>query len=124
MTASRRTVNGDGKTYPYASGMVASGPPYDKDKPKFAFTYGRAVIRARIPKGRGLWPAFWLLPADKISKPEIDVMEMYGQEPETVRMHFHYVNDVGEVEAPGEYFTDPGLRTGWHRFAIDWRPGG
>ena len=103
--------------------MVSSGPAYDTDKPKFAFTYGRAVIRARIPKGRGLWPAFWLLPADKNSKPEIDVMEMYGQEPETARMHFHYLNEDGEEEAPGEYFTSPALATGWHRFAIDWRPG-
>ena len=123
LTASRRDWQADGKTFPYISGMVASGPAYDSDTPKFAFRYGRAVIRARIPKGRGLWPAFWLLPADEESKPEIDVMEIYGQEPETVRMHFHYVDDQGEVQAPGEYFTDPALRRGWHRFAIDWRPG-
>ena len=123
LTASRHDFRAEGRNYPYVSGMVASGPAYDTDRPKFAFRYGTAVIRARIPQGRGLWPAFWLLPADKESKPEIDVMEIYGREPETVRMHFHYLDQNGIEQAPGEYYDDPGIRHGWHRFAIDWRPG-
>jgi beta-glucanase (GH16 family) len=123
LVAARRSVLGsDGQTYPYVSGMVSSGPPYDSAEPKFAFRYGKAKIRARAPAGRGLWPAFWLLPASGSSKPEIDVMEIIGQRPQTVQMFLHYQDRNGEVRRRGAHFTDRGLRSGWHTFAIDWRP--
>jgi beta-glucanase (GH16 family) len=48
---------------------------------------------------------------------------MYGREPDTARMHFHFENRTGDTVSIGKYFTDPGLLSGWHRFAIDWRPG-
>ncbi len=39
--------------------------------------YGYVEMRARLPKGKGLWPAFWLLhDANNKNRPEIDVMEM------------------------------------------------
>lgn len=120
LIAERRTVTvADGRSYPYASGMLSTGPTYRKPS-RFAFTYGRAEIRARIPRGQGLWPAFWLLPADRESRPEIDVMEAYGDRPDTVKMHLHYVRD-GERESQRHVLTS--LSPGWHRFAIDWRPG-
>jgi beta-glucanase (GH16 family) len=123
LVADRRKVRGiGGRLYRFVSGMVNSGPPYGSRRPKFAFRYGTAEIRARLPAGRGLWPAFWLLPADRESKPEIDVMEAYGQTPATVQMHLHYRAANGEVRVLGRDFTDPGLRSGWHRFAISWRP--
>ena len=123
LVAARRSVRGsDGHTYPYVSGMISSGPPYGSSKPRFAFRYGTAKIRARVPLGTGLWPAFWLLPANRHSIPEIDVMEILGQSPETVHMHLHYRNRQGEVTQRGAQWTDPGLRSGWHTFAIRWRP--
>jgi beta-glucanase (GH16 family) len=123
LVAARRNVTGEGRQYRFVSGMVTTGPPYDTRKPKFAFRYGRAKIRAWIPRGRGLWPAFWLLPADRESKPEIDVLEMYGREPDVARMHFHWEAADGTDMSVGEYYTDPALLTGWHTFAVDWRPG-
>lgn len=117
LLAERRRVRGvDGEVYPYRSGMISSGPG-PESPPRFAFTYGRAEIRALVPAGRGLWPAFWLLPADRESKPEIDVFEIYGQSRDTVRMRLH----PRRGERVGREWS--GLRPGWHTFAVDWRPG-
>jgi beta-glucanase (GH16 family) len=123
LVARRHTVRGSGgRTYPYVSGMISSGPPHRSRRPKFAFRYGRAEIRARVPSGKGLWSAFWLLPADRDSKPEIDVMEILGHRPATVEMHLHYRRRDGSEAAPGAEWTDKRLRSGWHTFAVDWRP--
>ena len=121
LVAEQRSVRGsDGETYPYRSGMISSGPPFDSSRPRFSFRYGRAEIRARIPVGRGLWSAFWLLPVTRESKPEIDVMEVLGHRPRTVEMHLHY-RDGEEVRQRGHEWRH--LSPGWHTFGIDWRPG-
>jgi beta-glucanase (GH16 family) len=122
LVAERRRVRGsDGREHPYVSAMISSGPGPGSRPPRFAFRYGRAEIRARVPRGRGLWSAFWLLPADRESKPEIDVMEVLGQRPRNVEMNLHYRDDDGEEHQRGREWV--GLRSGWHTFAIDWRPG-
>jgi beta-glucanase (GH16 family) len=120
--AERRATRGsNGKLYPYRSGMISSGPAPEGQPPKFAFRYGKVAMRARVPRGRGLWSAFWLLPADRDSKPEIDVMEVLGHRPDTVEMHFHYRTEQGEPRQLGHEWS--GLKPGWHVFAVDWRPG-
>lgn len=63
--------------YRYASGLLNT-------RESFAQTYGYFEIRARLPAGRGLWPAFWLLPADGSWPPEIDVFEQLGRDPSTI----------------------------------------
>lgn len=124
LVARRRPTQGaDGRRYPFVSGMISSGPPYDSRKPRFAFRYGRAEIRARVPAGKGLWSAFWLLPASRRSKPEIDVMEVLGHAPTTVEMHLHYRRPDGTVGQRGKEWRDAKLRSGWHTYAVDWRPG-
>ncbi|MDX6665946.1 MAG: hypothetical protein QOG68_2152 [Solirubrobacteraceae bacterium] len=124
LTAQRRRVLGsDGRSHPYVSGMISSGPVGETGRPGFAFRYGRAEIRARVPAGRGLWSAFWLLPASRRSLPEIDVMEIRGQQPATVHMHLHHRGRGGGDLDQGGTWSAPALASGWHRFAIDWRPG-
>jgi beta-glucanase (GH16 family) len=123
LVAARRPTRGDRRTYPFASGMISSGPPYHSPVAKFAFRYGKAEIRAWIPSGRGLWPAFWLLPESRRSLPEIDVMEIIGQNADNVSMNFHYRTAGGREYAPGSDSHEPGLSTGWHTFAVNWRPG-
>src|SRR5690606_25053733 len=63
-------VNG----YEYASGLLTSFN-------SFSQTYGYFEIRADMPEGEGVWPAFWMLPADGGWPPELDVIELSGSEP-------------------------------------------
>jgi len=119
----RRPRSSDGGIHRYVSGMISSGPGRGSSRPKFAFRYGRAEIRARVPTGKGLWSAFWLLPIAHASKPEIDVMEIVGQRPKVVEFHLHWRAPDGAAKQRGERWASAGLRSGWHTFAIDWRPG-
>ncbi|HYH67354.1 MAG TPA: glycoside hydrolase family 16 protein, partial [Urbifossiella sp.] len=61
----------------------------------FAQQYGKVEFRAKLPTGKGVWPALWMLPQDDKYGPwptsgEIDVMEARGQEPNKVLGTLHY----------------------------------
>ncbi|MBN1426976.1 MAG: glycoside hydrolase family 16 protein [Anaerolineae bacterium] len=114
----------DGQIYPYTSGMITTGPvSYDEpQKLGFAFQTGYAEIRARSPQGDGLWAAFWLLPTDLTSKPEIDVMEILGNAPDMLEMHIHYLVDPETADSSGKSWQGIDFSADWHTFAIDWRP--
>ncbi|HEY6757863.1 MAG TPA: glycoside hydrolase family 16 protein [Baekduia sp.] len=123
LTARRRAMVGwDGKRYAYTSGMVMTGGREDGQRPGFTFTYGFAEARVRVPKGEGLWPAFWMLPADYASRPEIDIMEILGGSTNVQRMHFHYVGRNGTKVDSGSDWTGPDFAAGWHTFAVAWGP--
>ncbi|HEX2910692.1 MAG TPA: glycoside hydrolase family 16 protein [Chloroflexia bacterium] len=115
----------DGSTFKYTSGMISSGRNTKKltTQPRFAFKYGYAEIKAKIPKGKGLWPAFWLLPTSQDSLPEIDIMEILGHDTSTVRMHYHYRSSEGDEVDTGENWSGPDFSAGWHTYAVDWEPG-
>lgn len=97
---------------------------------KYTPRYGRVEARIQIPRGQGIWPAFWMLGSDlpQVGWPnsgEVDVMENVGYEPATVH---------GTVHGPG-YSGGQGITSsyqhpqGWsfadtfHTFAVDWKPG-
>ncbi|MGK5499974.1 ricin-type beta-trefoil lectin domain protein [Streptomyces sp. URMC 125] len=98
---------------------------------KFTTTYGHIEARIKIPRGQGMWPAFWMLGAD-INNPgvgwpnsgEIDVMENVGYEPGTVHGTLHGPGYSGG-EGIGASYTLPGGRAfadDFHTFAVDWAP--
>ena len=65
-----------------------------KTQGKFSQTYGRFEARIKIPRGQGIWPAFWMLGADIDQVPwpacgEIDIMENIGKEPTIVHGTIH-----------------------------------
>jgi beta-glucanase (GH16 family) len=103
------TPNGD---HAYDSGLIASYA-------SFAPEFGRFEIRCKIPSGKGLWPAFWLLPADTSWPPEIDVFEALGQETDTVHMTAHWEQN-GEHQQDGGQYTGPDFSRDFHTFAVEW----
>ncbi len=76
-------------------------------KGKKEFTYGRIDIRAKLPKGKGIWPALWMLGAniDQVNWPasgEIDIMEFLGHDLSTVYGTVHY-NGAGHQYKGSKY---------------------
>ena len=96
---------------------------------KFSAQYGHVEARMKIPRGQGMWPAFWMLGTDigSVGWPnsgEIDVMENVGFEPSTIHGTIHgpgYSGSAGigagYTLANGQVFADA-----FHTFAVDWAP--
>ncbi len=107
--AEKRDISG----FHYTSGMIAS---YGK----FSQKYGYFEMRAKLPQGKGFWPAFWLLPERKKWPPEIDIMENLGQEPQKIFMTNHYGKDNRQVQ--GVYVSpDPDFAEVFHTYGVLWR---
>jgi beta-glucanase (GH16 family) len=125
LTAREQRARGyRGRTFDYTSGIVTTGR-YDRERQsatRFATTYGFFEIRAKIPSGRGLWPAFWLLPTTHRSKPEIDVMEVIGHRPNYLEMHLHWQDGWGRSRSEGHSIRTDDLSRGWHRYGLLWSP--
>ena len=110
LVAQRRSAGGKH----YTSGMIDS---YGR----FAQTYGWFEIRAKMPAGKGMWPAFWLLPAVGTWPPEIDVLEVLGHQPNIVHMTNHWASGTHQQHGLG--WTGPDFSQAFHTFAVDWEPG-
>lgn len=98
----------------YTSGLVET-------RRKFAQTYGRVEVRAKLPRGQGIWPAHWMLPESGIWPPEIDIMELLGHDPYTVYMTNHWGVWPAHSYRTGE-FTGPDFTADFHTFAAEWTP--
>lgn len=106
----------NGELYHYTSGMVMTGGRSGKIPPGFVFTYGYAEAMVKVPAGQGLWPAFWMLPVSYESRPEIDIMEILGHEPNVYHMNYHYIGGDD-----GQTWTGPDFSAGWHVLGLEWR---
>jgi beta-glucanase (GH16 family) len=90
--------------------------------------YGRIEVRARLPEGDGMWPAFWMLGTNIDLKGwpnagEIDVMEHIGREPETVHGTVHGPTYSGADGIGGSYrFPEGTPADDFHTYAIEWEP--
>ena len=85
------------------------------------FAYGAYVARARLPKGKHLWPAFWMLKATECKFEEIDIMEYRGQEVSNVELSAHYGRRWDALVSKGVLKTVPAdLSADFHEFAVLW----
>jgi beta-glucanase (GH16 family) len=94
-------------------------------KGKQDFAYGRLDIRAKLPKGKGIWPAIWMLGANDSQVPwpacgEIDIMELRGSKPNVNISTIHYGNTVAEHKYKGTEVTLPSgdFADGYHLFSL------
>ncbi len=120
-TDRRVTVPGEG-TFSYRSGMVTTGPPEHCRRPRYSFTYGTVETRVRMPRGSGLWPALWLLPADCESTPEIDMIEVVGSHPRQASLHLHPA-DHGEPIGRRYRLPEGTFANRWRTVRLEWEPG-
>jgi beta-glucanase (GH16 family) len=92
---------------------------------KFTQQYGRFEARMKIPRGQGIWPAFWAMGPDPSRWPangEIDIMENVGKEPGTVHGSLHGPGYSGGNPLTGTYTLPNGkaFADDFHTFAVDW----
>jgi hypothetical protein len=99
--------------YRYTSGCISSELTYWQ-------MYGYFEIRARLPRGKGYWPAFWLLPKRDAWPPEIDILEGSGARPYGI--HHGVIEKPRKTSTPGGMWIDQFIDAsdGFHRYAVDW----
>ena len=95
---------------PYTSGLITT-------RGSFSQLYGVFEMRARLPKGRGFWPAFWLTAEGW--PPELDIMEVLGDNTTTLFTSWHS-KGTGDVTTESVATRVPDLSADFHLYAIDW----
>jgi beta-glucanase (GH16 family) len=99
----------------YVSGVLTS-------QGWFAQKYGYFEIRAKVPVGTGVWPAFWLLADDGGWPPEIDILEGRGQRPGDLVMTTHWrIPATGRIQSCGFDFLLPDAATSFHEYGMLWQ---
>ncbi len=98
--------------------------------PLFTTLYGRVEFRARVPWGKGLWPALWMLPQDEryggwAASGEIDLMEIVGDKPHEVLNSIHFGSVYPKRTLITTVYPLPGGSrvSDWHDYAVEWEPG-
>jgi beta-glucanase (GH16 family) len=116
--ADKRRARYDGMDREFVSGLMTT-------LDKFSQRYGWFEVRCRVPSGRGLWPAFWLLPQPLGWPPEIDVLEVKGQEPTRIYLTHHWLEPEGAFRYSWEQlaWAGPDFSADFHMVAIEWAPG-
>ncbi len=98
-----------------------------KTQGKFTQRYGRFEARIKIPRGQGIWPAFWML-GDNMptvgwpNAGEIDILENIGREPTRVHGSLHGPGYSGGNPLTGSYAPGYTFADAFHTFAVDWGP--
>ena len=105
------------KTFEYTSTRM-------KTQGKFAFTYGRVEVRAKLPSGGGTWPAIWMLGSSitSVGWPdcgETDIMEHAGNRQGIVSSAMHTRSSFGNTVNKGEQ-TINDVSTAFHVYTVEW----
>ena len=122
ITARKENYTGaDGVARQYTSARI-------RTKGLFSQTYGRFEARIKLPLGKGIWPAFWMLGDDIDSAGwpkcgEIDIFENIG-EPSISYSTLHGPGYSGEHGISAKYALPSGetVNTGFHLYAVEWAP--
>ena len=91
------------------------------------WTYGRIEVRGKLPRGRGVWPAVWMLGVNRprVGWPacgEIDVMEFVGHTPDTVHGTAHFRGREGRHRQSGDRLAGVQPSDDFHVYAVEWTP--
>lgn len=97
-------------------------------KNKADWQYGRIEAKAKLPKGRGTWPAIWMLPTENVygswpNSGEIDIMEHVGYDLNNVHFTLHAAAFYGSAGKGGSKNIS-GATDDFHLYRVDWAPYG
>jgi beta-glucanase (GH16 family) len=94
--------------YKYTSGLITTQKSFNQE-------YGYFEIKAQLPSGKGMWPAFWLLPTSGATPAEIDIFEQTGS-------NSVYQTAHSSVAAANQEMSSfiPNLTSGYHTFGLLW----
>ena len=115
--ARKRKAAAPAKTANYtAASLITKG--------KADWLYGRIEVRAKLPRGRGVWPAIWMLGTNisRIGWPacgEIDIMEFVGHTPDKVHATVHY-RKAGKHASKGGHVKTAKPFDDFHVYAVEW----
>ena len=119
----------DGKLIIEAKKETYNGKDYTSSKiftaGKKTFKFGRVDIRAKLPLGKGIWPAFWMLPQNNVyggwpTSGEIDIMEMVGHDPGRTHGTLHYGPGPGSTQYNRNIAISSGsLHDEFHLYSIE-----
>lgn len=115
-----KTIDEYGKPF-YTSGKVQTLDRHN-------FQYGRVDVRARVPEGKGLWPAIWMMPARDVygSWPrggEIDIMEVLGHNVQTTYGTLHFGDPHAQQQGVYRLTGEETFANSFHVFSVEWDPG-
>lgn len=95
---------------------------------KKVFKYGRMDIRAKVPKGKGIWPAIWMLPQNNVfggwpTSGEIDIMEYLGHETNKVHGTLHFGPGPGSTQISRSFTLGggAGFNDEFHVYSLEWK---
>ena len=92
---------------------------------KKKFKYGRIDFRAKLPIGKGIWPAFWMLPENSGTgwprSGEIDIMENVGHEPKTTVGTLHFGPGPGSTQFSKTNTIATNLADEFHVYSLIWK---
>jgi beta-glucanase (GH16 family) len=104
---------------PYSSARMVT-------KHKGDWLYGRIEVRAKLPRGKGTWPAIWMLPTDWKyggwpTSGEIDIMEHVGYDPGVIHgtIHTESYNHIKGTQKEGK-INIPDCQDAFHVYAVEW----
>ncbi len=123
------------ESYSGPAGSVTAAFPWTSARlrtaGKFSRAYGKFEIRAKFPRGKGMWPAIWMLPEEPspygtwAASGEIDIAEGWGSKPNNVAHTIHYGGQWPNNVYSGTTVEYPngGAADGWHTYTLEWTPG-
>ena len=90
--------------------------------------YGRIEVRARLNRGKGMWPAIWMMPTDDAygswpSSGEMDIMELLGHEPAKVYGTVHWNSGGHQQQGSSKTLAGGTFADDYHVFGYEWSDG-
>lgn len=108
------------KGFNYTSGRIIT-------KNNLKWKYGKIEMRAKLPVGKGMWPAFWMMPASPVyggwpRSGEIDIMENLGNDSTTVYGTIHYGDTPPNNKHTGKSYSlhEGNFNDSFHIFTLIW----